>query len=418
MIEVVSEMKYYEDPAPADTPTNEADFETQGKALIAAVDALTPTWAQTRAGDSDGGVVKDFGRWFSELQDKLTASVQWSDAHEAAHKLLYRYAMWKMETQWGMSPVPANIEYLCRFLGKAEDNQPPISRINGQVRMHGGVLMTESSAFFGAPGAAAWCAPASSIPIQSVLRKYKIILMDGGDPQGAWAKKLNITVSGEALDAYTLTPGDYLQMVGHGGPLSGHIATAMKAEPATGPAQTIWYVSGNAGRFGGGAIRIDSVTREKPPEGYSYRRVSGLGNDRNNLGGDIKKRQANIDSLRSQGHWNPTQHNDVQDANAAAEAHRKEVQKKIDADTAGIAADKAQIARDDQSLIDEAAKVNPGESAATAEAAEKMLKPKTPGTIWLTYVATTGKMDLNSLKPSTDPSMASWMKKWRGSATR
>jgi len=242
--------------------------------------------------------------------------------------------------------------------------------------------------------------------------------MDGGDPQGAWAKKLKINVSGDDLDAYTLTPGDYLQLVGHGGPLSGHIATAMKADPATGPAQTIWYVSGNAGRFGGGAIRIDSVTREKPPEGYSYRRVSGLGNDRNNLGGDIKKRQASVDSLRSQGHWNPTQHDDVQDANKAAEAHRREVQGKIDADNAAIAAAKAQIARDDQSLIDEAAKVNPGESASTADAAEKMLKPKTPGTIWLTYVATTGKMDLNSLKPSSDPSMASWMKQWRASATR
>ncbi len=108
MIEVVSEMKYYEDPAPADTPTSEADFETRGKAAIAAVDALTPTWAQTRAGDSDGGAVKDFAPWFSELQDKLTASVQWSDAHEAAHKLLYRYAVWKVGTQWGMSPIPAN----------------------------------------------------------------------------------------------------------------------------------------------------------------------------------------------------------------------------------------------------------------------------------------------------------------------
>lgn len=418
MIEVVSEMKYYEDPAPADTPTSEADFETRGKAAIAAVDALTPTWAQTRAGDSDGGAVKDFAPWFSVLQDKLTASVQWSDAHEAAHRLLYRYAMWKVGTQWGMSPVTANIEYLFRFLGKAEDNQPPISRLNGQIRMHGGVLMTESSAFFGSPGGAAWCAPASSIPIQAVLRKHKIILMDGGDPQGAWAKKLKINVSGDDLDAYTLTPGDYLQLVGHGGPLSGHIATAMKADPATGPAQTIWYVSGNAGRFGGGAIRIDSVTREKPPEGYSYRRVSGLGNDRNNLGGDIKKRQASVESLRSQGHWNPTQHDNVQDSNKAAEAHRQEVQGKIDADNAAIAAAKAQIARDDQSLIDEAAKVNPGESASTADAAEKMLKPKTPGTIWLTYVATTGKMNLNSLKPSSDPSMASWMKQWRASATR
>jgi hypothetical protein len=411
-------MKYYEDPAPADTPTNEADFETKGKAAIAAVDALTPTWAQTRAGDSDGGAVKDFAPWFSDLQDKLSASVQWSDAHEAAHKLLYRYAVWKVGTQWGMNPIPANIEYLFRFLGKAEDNQPPISRMNGQIRMHGGVLMTESSAFFGSPGAAAWCAPASSIPIQAVLRKLKIALMDGGDPQGAWAKRANIVVAGDDLDAVAITPGDYLQMVGHGGPLSGHIATAMRVDPATGPAQTIWYVSGNAGRFGGGAIRIDSVTRERPPAGYSYRRVSGLGNDRNNLGGDIKKREANVEKLRSQGHWDGSQVNDVTDGNNAAEARRLEVQRKIDADNAAIAADRAQIARDDQSLIDEAAKARPGESASTADAAEKMLKPKTPGTIWLTYVATTGKMDLNSLKPSADPSMAAWMKRWRASATR
>lgn len=421
MIEVVSEMKYYEDPAPADTPTDEAEFEARGKAAIAAVNALTPTWAQTagsKAGDSDGGAVKDFAPWFSDLQDKLSASAQWSDAHEAAHKLLYRYAMWKVGVQWGMNPVPANIEYLFRFLGKAEDNQPQISRLNSQIRMHGGVLMTESSAFFGAPGAAAWCAPASSIPIQAVLRKKGMTLMDGGDPQGTWAKRIHISVSGDALDGLAITPGDYLQMVTHTGPLSGHIATAMKAEPVTGPAQTIWYVSGNAGRFGGGAIRIDSVTREKPPEGYSYRRVSGLGNDRNNLGGDIKKRQADIDSLKSQSYWNSRQMADVGDADSSDEAHRREVQKKIDADNAAIAADRAQIARDDQSLIDEAGKVRPGESAGTVDAAEKMLKPKTAGTIWLTYVATTGKMDLNSLKPSSDPSMAAWMKQWRAAATR
>lgn len=241
----------------------------------------------------------------------------------------------------------------------------------------------------------------------------------GGDPQGAWAKKLKINVSGDDLDAYTLTPGDYLQLVGHGGPLSGHIATAMKADPATGPAQTIWYVSGNAGRFGGGAIRIDSVTREKPPGGIQ-------------LPAGERARK------RSQQPWGATSRSGRPVSTACArratgtprstttcrtptrrpQRTARRSQGKIDADNVAIAAAKAQIARDDQSLIDEAAKVNPGESASTADAAEKMLKPKTPGSIWLTYVATTGKMDLNSLKPSSDPSMASWMKQWRASATR
>lgn len=422
MTEVVKEMKYYEDPAPSDTPTSEGAFETKGKAALAAVDALTSAWAAitpSKAGDSDGGAIKDFAPWFSELQDKLTASVQWSETHEEAHRLLYRYAVWKVGMM-GINPIPPNAEFLFRFLGKAEDNQPPINKLNSQTLRRGGVLMTESSTFFGTPGAPAWCAPASSIPIQKVLERFKIYLMDGGDPQGTWAKKTNpkVAVSGAALESVELTPGDYIRVVTHSGPLSGHIATVLKAVPSRGETQTIWYVSGNAGRYGGGAVRIDSVTRERPPAGYDYGRVSDLGNDRNTLKADIKKQQEDIDAARAVSHWDDKRFDDVSDANQAADAHHNAMQQRIDRDQARIARDQAQIAKDDQDVMAEARKARPGENPANVEAAEKMLRPSTRGMVWLTYVATTGKMDLHALKPSSDPSMKAWMKQWRAADHR
>lgn len=422
MSEVVSEMKYYEDPAPSDTPTSEGDFETKGKAALAAVDAQTPTFARTGSstgGDSDGGAVEGWARWFSDLQDKLSAAVLWSDEHEAAHKLLYRYAMWKVGTQWGMSPVVANVEYLFRFLGKAEDNQAAISRMNTAIRRTGGVLMTDSSTFFGTAGAAAWCAPASSIPIQKVLEKQRMYMKDGGDPQGAWATKTRANVTGEALSSVELTPGDYIRVVGHSSPLSGHIATVIKADPRTGPAQKIWYVSGNAGRFGGGAVRVDSVTREQPPEGYSYRRVSDLGNDRDTLKQKIRGWQKHADEVRSQSRWNDKQYDNLPDATKGADDYEQaNVQRPVAEDEANIARAQAQIKKDDQAVLDEAKKARPGENPANLDEAEKMLKPKTKGFVWLTYVATTGKMDLNALKPSSDPSMASWMTRWRVASHR
>jgi len=389
--DTVDEMKYYEDPAPAGTPTDEAGFDTAGKAAIAKVDAATASYAKLptpKAGDSEGGKVKDFADWFSELQDKLAAAGSWTDDHEAAHKLLYRYAMWKMG-QWGIT-VPANVEYMFRYLGKAENNQPVIARRNREIQKTGGVYMTETSRFFGSPNAANWCAPASSIPIWKVLQKQKMWLMDGGDPQGTWSVKVKIQVLGDALDGVEIAAGDYLRMVNHVGPLSGHIGTALKADPATGTSQQIWYVSGNAGKYGGGSVRIDSVKREKPPASYSYARVSGIGNRRDNLVGKQKKDEKDVQDVNAMPFSG-----DVSDL---SEAQRIDAMRQKVADQAqgDVNADKAGIADADKKL-----------------AAEKALRPGQSGITWLTYVAKTSGMNLNDLKPSSDPSMKDWMTKWR-----
>jgi hypothetical protein len=372
------------------------------------------------AGDSDGGAVKDWPAWFSDLQDTLSASPTWSDVHERGHRLLYRYAMWKVGDQWGIKPVPSNVEFLFRFLGKAEDNEAAISRMNMKISREGGVLMTTTGTFWGTQGASNWCAPASSIPVWKVLERVGMKLQDGGDPQGTWARKAGIQITPSTktdpkLDAVEIKAGDYVRMVGFHSPLTGHIATAIKADPAGGAPSNLWYVSGNAGRFGGGAVRVDSVQRLAPPEGYSYGRVSEIDKDRDSLKSDMKKEAKAIEAIKAQPYNDSEQQNDVNQAQAQQDQVEAMRQRAIDQAKAQIAKDQQQLAKDDQALRDEAQKTDP---EATSPDPEKALRPPREGTVWITLVTRLSQMDLNSLKPGAgaDPAMGAYRTKWRISA--
>ncbi|MBK6622166.1 MAG: hypothetical protein IPG32_15275 [Saprospirales bacterium] len=95
------------------------------------------------------------------------------------------------------------------------------------------------------------------------------------DNKKGWLKGDRFIGGPDAGWKYQLQPGDIItQALMNGSPLSGHVLTVIKEIPEPDFAykpgakvSTIYGISGNAGAYGGGSVRIEQFTRQVPPAG-------------------------------------------------------------------------------------------------------------------------------------------------------
>jgi hypothetical protein len=105
--------------------------------------------------------------------------------------------------------------------------------------------------------------PITSQPVQVDINRQAAHLVT------KWSKQGADRIVGCKGDE-ELRPGDYISIIGQG-PVSGHAATVVYADPPSGEG-TVHIVSGNAAgvRGGEGAVRVEQVTRQKQPGSYNW----------------------------------------------------------------------------------------------------------------------------------------------------
>jgi hypothetical protein len=235
----------------ADAPI-EKEYEAKGQELLEKLkDAAKATGS---GGDSGGKDSPDYPEWFNHLQQRLVISTGWTEDHEAAQKLLYKYAVWK-ETDNADGKLNPALENFFRYIGRSAANREANAKYkeDGQATSNAGEL--------GAGAGYAWCANATSSMFIEAL-KEKGLRIKGGFNQD-WFNKYKHQVSYPASTTDELKPGDQISFSGKSTPVSGHVATVIEAD-----GDTIKIVSGNAGGTKGGSIRIEQVVREAPPSSY------------------------------------------------------------------------------------------------------------------------------------------------------
>jgi|GEM_PF-3959543 len=249
------ESKKHEPPSPEEVTKKNAEFSSEGSSALAAVKGAGGGRLGS-GGDTVGGSVAGYPSWFGELQDWLVNSAEWTDTHETAQNVLYRYAMWKTECDLGY--VPANIEFFFRYIGKSDGNNKSAKKA--------GKKGAEDLGGYG--NAKNWCAQATSGAAEKALKerglKFKGGVGDwiahaGGKKQGggAWCVGCN---------GQELTPGDSVSYVGknHHPGSGGHRVTVL--EDLGGG--TFLHASGNAGGGGSGSVRLGTSKRSDVPKGW------------------------------------------------------------------------------------------------------------------------------------------------------
>jgi len=249
------ESKKHTPPSPEEVSKKEGEFASEGSAALGAVKGMGGPRLGS-GGDTVGGSVAGYPSWFGELQDYLVNSGNWSDTHESAQNVLYRYAMWKTECDLGY--VPASVEFFFRYIGKSDGNNAAAKKA--------GKKGAEDLGGYG--NAKQWCAQATSGAAEKSLKERGLKFKGG---IGAWIQSAGGKAKGGsswcgACNAVSLTSGDSLSYIGknHGAGSGGHRVTVL--EDMGGGMFT--HVSGNAGGGGSGSVRIGTSKRSDVPKGW------------------------------------------------------------------------------------------------------------------------------------------------------
>ncbi len=204
--------------------------------------------------------------------------------------------------------LPLNIEYMFRYLGKSGVNAKSMtSFVFREKALNTNVTRIEELGY----GIGNWCGPASWTPIKEQLKKryvFPVGLDHAFENQWGYARRItykyysaekvehyqkmakpdaNLTDDGKfvKIEDLKVERGDVIWMINQVGPLSGHVATIIRSQDASGDESKtdamVTWVSGNAGGAPGGCVRVQTVWRvlcEDPK--YDYDDISKLGNRR------------------------------------------------------------------------------------------------------------------------------------------
>ncbi|MCA9514123.1 MAG: peptidoglycan-binding protein [Myxococcales bacterium] len=243
-----------EKPTPEVMSKKESEFASEGQAALSQVEAAGGG-SLTGGGDTKGAGVEGYPQWFVDLQDKLVNSASWSDTHEKAQNVLYRYAMWKTEADLGY--VPASVEYFFRYIGKSDGNNAAAKKA--------GKKGAEDLGGYG--NAKNWCAQATTMAAEKSLKERGLKFKGG---IGAWiqahaGKKTAGSYWCTRANGVELTAGDQVSYLGKNhNNTTGHRVTVLEN---LGGGKFL-HVSGNAGGGGSGSVRIGTSTRSDVPADF------------------------------------------------------------------------------------------------------------------------------------------------------
>lgn len=250
-----TQAKQHEKPSPEVIAKKEAEFQSEGTSSLAAVQGLGGP-RLGGGGDTKGAAIQGYPGWFTELQDWLVNSGSWSETHENAQNVLYRYAMWKTEADLGY--VPPSVEFFFRYIGKSDGN-------NKAVKDAG---FKGAEDLGGRGGSKNWCAEATTKAAEQGLKERGLKFRGG---LGAWIQRhAGKSKAGSywcaRANGVELKSGDQVSYLGKNhNNTTGHRVTVL--ENLGGGAFT--HVSGNAGGGGSGSVRIGQSTRSDVPGSFS-----------------------------------------------------------------------------------------------------------------------------------------------------
>ncbi len=242
-------------PSPEEMAKKEAEFASEGKAAMSAVQGMGGP-RLGGGGDTAGASVEGYPSWFGELQDYLVNSGSWSDTHESAQNVLYRYAMWKTECNLGY--VPASVEFFFRYIGKSDGNNAAAKKA--------GKKGAEDLGGYG--NAKNWCAQATTMAAEKSLKERGLKFKGGVAAwiQSSFGKAKGGSYWCTGCNGVDLGPGDSVSYLGkYHNNTTGHRVTVL--ENLGGGVFT--HVSGNAGGGGSGSVRIATSKRSDVPKGWS-----------------------------------------------------------------------------------------------------------------------------------------------------
>lgn len=249
-----AEAKKHTPPDPASLAKKEAEFASEGQAALSAVQALNGP-RLNGGGDTKGMDVTGYPSWFTELQDYLINGSSWSETHEKAQNVLYRYAMFKTEADLGF--VPAAIEYFFRYIGKSGGNNIAVTKAGykGSEDLTGGSQSKN------------WCGGATSLAAVNSLKERGLRFKGGIE---AWINSRgNKAKAGTywctRANGVALSPGDQVSYLGSNhNNNTGHRVTVIQDLGSS-----FTHASGNAGGGGNGSVRIGVSKREEVPAAFS-----------------------------------------------------------------------------------------------------------------------------------------------------
>jgi len=249
-----TEAKKHTPPDPATVAKKDSEFASEGQAALSAVKALNGPRIGG-GGDTKGTDVTGYPAWFTELQDYLINGSSWSETHEKAQNVLYRYAMWKTECDLGY--VPGAIEFFFRYIGKSGGNNIAATK--------GGFKGSED--LTGGSKSKNWCGGATSQAAVGALKERGLRFAGGIE---AWIKSRNKKATAgthwhTACNGVALTPGDQVSYTGaHHNNNTGHRVTVLQDLGSS-----FTHTSGNAGGGGNGSVRIGVSKREEVPPAFN-----------------------------------------------------------------------------------------------------------------------------------------------------
>lgn len=248
------EAKKHTPPDPATLAKKEAEFASEGKAALSAVQALNGP-RLNGGGDTKGVDVTGYPAWFTELQDYLINGSSWSETQEKAQNVLYRYAMFKTEADLGY--VPAAVEFFFRYIGKSGGNNIAVTKAGykGSEDLTGGSKSKN------------WCGGATSVAAVNSLKERGLRFKGGIEKwiQNRSGKASAGTYWCTKANGIALTPGDQVSYLGaHHNNNTGHRVTVIQDLGSS-----FTHVSGNAGGGGNGSVRIGESKREEVPAAFN-----------------------------------------------------------------------------------------------------------------------------------------------------
>lgn len=311
-------------------------------------------------------------------------------------------------SQTNSAELPPNVEYIFRYLGKSAVNAKSMtSFVFREKALNTNVTRIEELGY----GIGNWCGPASWTPIKEQMKKRHVLPvgLDGAfEDKWGYARRItykyyppakvetyqksakpdaNLTDDGQfvKLEDLNVERGDVIWMINQVGPLSGHVATIIRSQDASGDeAKTdamVTWVSGNAGGAPGGCVRVQTVWRvlcEDP--NYDYDEISQLGNRR-----DERRFTYNQSGV--------PQEQKLQ--NSGDELN-----------TSKGSPDESKLTDEQKQKLDAAKKADQAVKDGTADT---KIRPTKKYTHWMVALFKITKIDLLSIADRYDPLVASWM---------
>ncbi len=293
----------------------------------------------------------------------------WDADSAAVHHLLEVYLQARFRRDSGGKNLPSSVDIMAQYIGASEGNRQSEALVQGST----GAL------------APIGCGESSYRPVIMGLQEHGYQFA-GSSPQNT--KRLNDWLeekkSGHEIsepEAYTapLQAGDIVTFVGPVGPPTGHVATIIRedGQPTEKTGSTITFISGNAGLSAGGAVRVETASRTKPPEGFSWSEVVAADKTVKKESPSLYRAEHSVhlrcDALKRR-EWDPTAAPDS--TLDMSDEEREAAEAQCTAATEQRAASKA--------IIDPAAsKVN--------------AMPRPDKAVWVTVISRTSKLDANAI---------------------